>query len=109
MKLNSFKVRTGKPMVDSMESAKDFLAQHSHHQQLCEETASDPAQSSADTYIDLHAAIERLRPEYREVIKLYYLDDLPVKQIAQVLGRNENTIKTQLSRAREALKTMLEA
>ena len=27
MKLNSFKVRTGKPMVDSMESAKDFLAQ----------------------------------------------------------------------------------
>ena len=27
MKLNSFKVRTGKPMVDSLESAKEFLAQ----------------------------------------------------------------------------------
>lgn len=27
MKLNSFKVRTGKPMVDSMESAREFLSQ----------------------------------------------------------------------------------
>lgn len=27
MRLNSFKVRTGKPMIDSLESAKEFLAQ----------------------------------------------------------------------------------
>ena len=57
--------------------------------------------------MDLHDAIEQLRPEYREVIKLFYLDDLTVKQIAQILDRNENTIKTQLSRAREALKHLL--
>ena len=31
-----------------------------------------------------------------------------VPQIAQVLGRNENTIKTQLSRARDALRLILE-
>ena len=63
----------------------------------------------ADTYMDLYKAIEQLRPEYREVIKLYYLDDLSVKEIAQILNKNENTIKTQLFRARDTLKSVLEA
>jgi RNA polymerase sigma-70 factor (ECF subfamily) len=59
--------------------------------------------------MDLYKAIEGLRPEYREVIKLYYLDDLSVKEIAQILKKNENTIKTQLFRARDTLKSALEA
>ena len=89
--------------------AKDFLAQRAQSQQLCEETLSDQTARDADTYLDLYDAIERLRPEYREIIKLYYLDDLPVKEIAQILNRNENTIKTQLFRARDLLKLALEA
>ena len=89
--------------------AKDFLAQSSQWHQFSEETVPAPAGSDLDAYMDLHAAIEGLRPEYREVIKLYYLDDLSVKQIAQVLNKNENTVKTCLFRAREALKTVLEA
>ena len=93
--------------------AKDFLKNRCEWQQLHEETAKDAANSqgdeysSTDTYLDLHEAIEQLRDEYREVIKLYYLDDLSVKQIAQILDKNENTVKTQLSRAREMLKTAL--
>ena len=88
--------------------AKDILEKRSQWQQLNEETISDGVSSNTDTYLDLYAAIEKLRPDYREVIKLYYLEDLSVKQIAQILGRNENTVKTQLSRAREALKSFLE-
>ena len=57
---------------------------------------------------DLRSALKRLRPEYREVICLFYLQDLSVKMIAEVLGRNESTVKTQLSRAREQLKVFLE-
>ena len=89
--------------------AKDFLEQRSHMQPLYEERVVEAVAPDTDTYMDLHAAIEQLRPEYREVIKLYYLDDLSVKQIAQILDKNENTIKTQLSRAREMLKSFLEA
>jgi RNA polymerase sigma-70 factor (ECF subfamily) len=89
--------------------AKDFLAQRAQLQQLHEETLSDPTARDADTYMDLYKAIEGLRPEYREVIKLYYLDDLSVKEIAQILNKNENTIKTQLFRARDTLKSALEA
>ena len=89
--------------------AKDLLAQRAQLQQLHEETLPDQTARDADTYMDLHKAIERLRPEYREVIKLYYLDDLPVKTIAQILNKNENTIKTQLARARDTLRANLEA
>ncbi len=89
--------------------AKDLLAQRAQLQQLHEETLPDQTARDADTYMDLYKAIEGLRPEYREVIKLYYLDDLSVKEIAQILNKNENTIKTQLFRARDTLKSVLEA
>ena len=89
--------------------AKDFLVQRNQLQQLHEETLSDQILRDTDTYMDLRNAIEQLRPEYREVIKFYYLDDLSVKEIAQILNKNENTIKTQLSRARDTLRTILEA
>ena len=92
--------------------AKDCVMQRSQWAQIHEETVADEEShdsQDSDTYMDLYAAIERLRPEYREVIKLYYLDDLSVKQIALILDKNENTIKTQLARAREKLKAYLEA
>ena len=89
--------------------AKDLLSQRAQLQQLHEEILSDQTAGDVDTYMDLYNAIEQLRPEYQEVIKLYYLDDLSVKEIAQILNKNENTIKTQLFRAREILKSVLEA
>ena len=88
--------------------AKDFLEQRTQQCPLNEEILADETRTDSDAYMDLHAAIERLRPEYKEVIKLYYLDDLSVKQIAQILDKNENTIKTQLARARESLRALLE-
>jgi RNA polymerase sigma-70 factor (ECF subfamily) len=88
--------------------AKDLLGQRSQVQQLHEEAVSDQSLRDEDAYMDLHKAIEQLRPEYREVIKFYYLDELSVREIAQILDKNENTIKTHLSRARDALRLILE-
>jgi RNA polymerase sigma-70 factor (ECF subfamily) len=89
--------------------AKDFLEQHSCIQPIYEERIFCGTAPDTDTYMDLYSAVEQLRPEYREVIKLYYLDDLSVKQIAQILDKNENTVKTHLARAREIIKSFLEA
>ena len=89
--------------------AKDFLEQNTQQLQLNEEIVADHSQADRDPYMDLYAAIERLRPEYQEVIKMYYLDSLSVREIAQILDKNENTVKTQLARARESLKAYLEA
>ena len=38
---------------------------------------------------------------------LYYLDDLPVKEIARMLGVKENTVKTRLLRGRERFKKVV--
>lgn len=44
---------------------------------------------------------------YRIVIYLYYYEDYSVKEIAKVLGKPENTIKSHLYRARKTLKDIL--
>lgn len=51
--------------------------------------------------------IGNLRPKYREVILLYYYQELSVREIAEVLGQKEPTIKARLQRAREQLKMRL--
>ncbi|MGV8983485.1 RNA polymerase sigma factor [Clostridium sp.] len=48
-----------------------------------------------------------MKPLYREVITLYYYQDLSIKQICEVLDENENTVKTRLIRGRKLLKEML--
>ncbi len=57
---------------------------------------------------DLREALSRMSPDYREVICLYYLQELSVHEIAQVLEKNESTIRTQLHRARKQLRGFLE-
>lgn len=52
-------------------------------------------------------AISRLPSADKEVILLYYYQELSVKQIAEVLGKRENTIIQRLHRARKRLKCIL--
>lgn len=71
---------------------------------------SDPA---ADTPYDatlrsdlasaLQAAIDRLRPEYREAIVLRHQEGLAYEEVAQVTGLPLGTVKTYLHRARKEL------
>lgn len=56
----------------------------------------------------LIAAIMKLPIKYREVIYLFYYEDLPIKEIAIVTDAGENTVKTRLRRAKELLKEQLE-
>lgn len=53
--------------------------------------------------LDLHEAIKGLGPEYRAVVVLHYLADLPVDEVAAVLDALVGTVKSRLSRARAAL------
>ena len=58
--------------------------------------------------VDLNDALRRMSPDYREVICLYYLQEMSVHEIAQILDKNESTIRTQLFRARKQLRGLLE-
>jgi RNA polymerase sigma-70 factor (ECF subfamily) len=50
------------------------------------------------------AALARLPAAQRAAIVLRYLDDLPVREVARVLGRSEGAVESLLSRGRDALR-----
>ena len=51
--------------------------------------------------------IYELPDNYRIIIYLYYFEEYNVREIAEILGRNENTVKSSLQRARKKLKKIL--
>lgn len=55
----------------------------------------------------LYFYVLKLPRKYREVIHLYYYEELSSKEIAQLLHKKEATIRTQLKRARALLKDEL--
>lgn len=62
------------------------------------------AQPNSDDIRDISWALMRVEPEYREALYLYYVEQYKVKEIAEILGKNPNTVKTLLSRGRKKLK-----
>ena len=52
-------------------------------------------------------AVMELPERYRNCLYLFYYEDYSIREIAQILEKPENTIKTNLKRGREALRTKL--
>lgn len=55
----------------------------------------------------LKQAINQLKPNYREVIKLRYFEDLSYKEIAERIGEPLNNVKIKLLRAKKLLEKIL--
>ncbi len=55
----------------------------------------------------VRAAVQKLPPKYRLVIHLYYFEERSVAEIAQLTDQKETTIKSQMHRAREMLKSLV--
>lgn len=53
------------------------------------------------------ASVLELPKKYRIVLYLYYFENYSTAEIADLLRRNESTVRTQLKRARALLKTSL--
>ena len=78
------------------------------------ETDLDEAQAKSDedlldeicrkeSYNEIVSAILALEERYRDVLTLYYLNDLSVSEIAALQGVKENTVRQQLFRGRQKL------
>ncbi|MBQ8332579.1 MAG: sigma-70 family RNA polymerase sigma factor, partial [Clostridia bacterium] len=68
-----------------------------------------PEPSSDDSMPEEPGAILRSIPaKYREVLYLFYYEELSSEEIAETLSRNHSTVRTQLQRGRELLKKALE-
>lgn len=53
------------------------------------------------------SAIQRMEVQDRELIILYYYQELSMKEIAQVIGKSENVTIQRVNRARKKLKKIL--
>lgn len=69
---------------------------------------NDRRLSDIETRSDVYGAVLKLPVKYRTVIHLYYYEDLSVSQIAKITRATESAVKSQLSRARNMLKELLE-
>jgi len=56
---------------------------------------------------DLFSSIMKLKQSYKEIILMYYYQQLSVKEISQILDISESNAFTRLSRARQVLKDEL--
>ena len=57
----------------------------------------------------LWSAVRQLPRLQRSVVALHYVDDMPIAEVATVLGVSPGSVKTSLSRARKALAPALSA
>ncbi|WP_341323591.1 sigma-70 family RNA polymerase sigma factor [Solibacillus sp. FSL H8-0523] len=65
-------------------------------------------QENSDDYSTLHQAVASLKKDYQTAIVLHYFYDFKVFEIAEMLGKPNNTIKMHLHRGRKALRLKLE-
>jgi RNA polymerase sigma factor (sigma-70 family) len=59
--------------------------------------------------VDLERVLGTLTPRQRAMVVLRFLEDLPVAEVAGLLGVAEGTVKSQTARGVEALRAVLPA
>lgn len=92
--------------------AMDRLGRQHRHVTLDEQSTDVPDTSddefSPQDAAAVHAALDKLRPDHRDVLLLRFMEDLSYEQIAQVIGCTVGTVRSRLHYAKSALRRQLE-
>lgn len=91
----------------TVNACKDFLKSLWRHPTAPLEVLSEEAIAIADDSRELLQMVLSLPPKYKDVIYLFYYEGYSAGEIAKILGKNENTIYSLLSRGRALLKDEL--
>ncbi len=62
---------------------------------------------SSELNARIHQALDRLRPDHKEILLLREFEGFDYEELARVLGCKKGTVKSRLARAREALRQEL--
>lgn len=87
----------------------DFLKKKEKNEMLDESTPikKERCEISTEEKLDLYNAIDLLNDNYKTVIIMMYFNDMKIKDISKVMEIPENTVKTYLRRAKQALGEVL--
>ncbi len=89
---------TQQPLVEEEGAGRSVADRHPQPDQVAQLREADEL---------VQQALQRLRPEYREIVVLRDIQGLDYDAIAAVLGCRRGTVKSRLSRAREQLRAEL--
>ena len=91
---NALRTRTRRPQLAILDPDGYAIPPHLSHEPM----------RDLDNRWAMHDALGALRPEDRAVIVLHYLADLPLRQVAVVLGVRLGTVKSRLNAGLRALR-----
>jgi RNA polymerase sigma-70 factor (ECF subfamily) len=72
------------------------------------ETTTEESDFTFEDRQAVHAAVDQLTPEYREVLLLRFMEDLSYEEIAKVAGCQLGTVRSRLHNAKRALRRIIE-
>lgn len=75
-----------------------------NRRQVPVESFFDESDSDNKDNLDISWALIKTPSKYRDVLYLHYCEEYKVKEIAQIIGAKENTVKSLLRRGREILR-----
>ena len=93
---------------------KDFLKSARRTRTVALSDASErllPADSGGfadDMTQIILSAVQQLRPDFRNVIYLYYYEEYSIREIAAIMHKSSNTVSSWLTRAKNQLKGVLQ-
>ena len=108
---SSFKAWLRRIMVNASIDHYRKEVKHYHHSAIDQDFSPGVVKNNALddlSYAELIGMIQRLSPAYRAVFNLYVIDGFTHHEISEILGISEGTSKSNLMKARDNLKKMLE-
>ena len=96
---------------EPIEPLLPLFAEDGHHAAAAAawDEGADSAVQRAETRAMVREAIQRLPETYRTVLLMRDIEDVDTPETARLLGVTTGVVKTRLHRARQALRTLLDA
>lgn len=91
----------------TLNACRDLLRSFFRSRTVSLDTLLDQPVDLAPAHSEVLEAVLSLPAQYRDVVYLHYYEGYTVPEIGKILGKNENTIYTRLTRARGLLKEKL--
>jgi len=80
-----------------------------HQEELPSEIEDDERAFSASSAERIHHALNNIQPHHREVLTLYFVEQMPYQAIAEIVGCSLGTVKSRIYYAKQSLRKELES
>lgn len=107
--VNSFFRRRRYPLLEFLDIRERFEAEYPDPASLeAEKEEVERQLEEHEKFLKVQKIVQKLPPRYQTVIALRFFEQKSVKEISEIVGKKEGTVKSLLSRGLERIRTSLE-